>query len=71
MLIRFDESEVVSIVGATGVYEYTVKLVFPGFGPVGRLIEELVKVNFKGKLKAIVDLRGGIKVVPITLQRCK
>jgi hypothetical protein len=42
----------------TGVYEDTVKLVLPGFGPVSRLVEEFVKVDFEGEFEAIVDLQG-------------
>ena len=60
-----------STVDVAGVYEYTVKLVFPGFGPVSRLIEEFVKVNFEGKFEAIVDLRARVKIIPLTRQRCK
>ena len=57
--IWFDKSEVVSTVEVTGVHEHTVKLVLPGFGPVGRLVEEFVKVDFEGEFEAIIDLRGG------------
>jgi len=42
------------------MYEYTVKLVLRGFGPVGGLVEEFVKVNFEGEFEAIVDLQGGL-----------
>lgn len=41
-----------------GVNEDTMKLVFPGFGPISRLVEEFIKVNFKGEFEAIVDLWG-------------
>ena len=59
--VWFDEGEVVSAVEVTRVYEYTVKLVFPRFGPVGRLVEEFVKINLEGEFEAIVDLRGGLE----------
>ena len=45
----------------TGVYEYTVKLVLRGFGPVRGLVEEFVKVDFEGEFEAIVDLGGGLE----------
>ena len=54
--IWFDESVVMSMVEVTRMYEYTVKFVLPGFGPVGRLVEEFIEVDFEGELKAIIDL---------------
>jgi hypothetical protein len=41
---------------ATGVNEDTMEFVLPGFGPVGRLVEEFVKVDFEWVFEAIVDL---------------
>jgi len=55
--IWFDECEVVSTMEVTGVYEYTVELVFPRFGPISGLVEEFVKVDFEGEFEAIVDLQ--------------
>ena len=55
--IWFDEREVVSTMEVTRVYEDTVKLVFPRFGPVSRLVKEFIEVDFKGEFEAIVDLR--------------
>jgi len=43
------------------MYEYTVKFVFRGFGPVGGFVEEFVKVNFEGEFEAIIDLRGRLE----------
>ena len=48
----------------TGVYEDTVELVLPGFGPVSRLVEEFVKVNFERKFETIIDLWGGVRIMP-------
>ena len=64
--IRLDESKVVSTVEVTGVYEYTVKLVLRGFGPVGRLVEEFVEVDLEGEFEAIIDLRGEVRIKPTT-----
>ena len=36
--IWFDECEVMSTMEVTGVYEDTMKLVFPRFGPISRLV---------------------------------
>lgn len=54
--IWFDEREVVSTMEVAGVNEDTVKLVFPRFGPVSRLVEEFIEVNLEGEFEAIVDL---------------
>ena len=59
--IWFDECEVVSTMEVTRVYEYAVKLIFRGFGPVSCLVEEFLKVNFEGEFEAIVDLGGGLE----------
>jgi len=58
MPIWFDESEIMSTVEIAGVYEDTMKLVLPGFGPVSSVIEEAIKIDLKGEFEAIVDLRG-------------
>jgi len=50
-----------SNVEVAGVYEYALKLVLPRFGPISRLVEEFVKVDFEGEFEAIIDLRGGLK----------
>lgn len=50
-----------SIVEVAGVYEYTVKFVLPGFGPVNRLVDEFVKIDFKGEFEAVIDLPGGLE----------
>jgi len=54
-----------SMVGVTRMYEYTVKFVLPVFGPVGRLVEEFIEVDFGGELKAIIDLRRRIRIIPM------
>ena len=51
-----DESKVAAALIVTGVNEDTVKFVLPGFGPVSRLVEEFVEVNFKWVFEAIADL---------------
>ena len=43
-------------VEVTRVYEDAVEVVFPRFGPIGCLVEELVKVNFEREFEAIIDL---------------
>ena len=55
----FDESKVPSTVEVARVYEHAMKLVLPGFSPISRLVEELVKVDFEGEFEGIIDLRGG------------
>ena len=49
-----------STMKVTGVNEDAVELVFPGLGPVSRLVKKFVKVDLKGKFEAVVDLWGGI-----------
>ena len=49
----------------TGVNEDTVEFVFRGLGPVGRLVEKFVEVNFKGEFETIVDLQGEVRVVSL------
>ena len=54
-----------STVKVARVYEYTVKLIHPGFGPVSGLVEEFVKVDFEGELETIVDLRSRVRITLI------
>jgi hypothetical protein len=54
--VWFDESKVAPGLVVTGVNEDTVEFVLPGFGPVSRLVEEFVKVDFEWVFEAIVDL---------------
>lgn len=63
MPIWFDESEVLSVVQVTGVHEYTVEHILPGLGPASRLVEEFVKVYFEREFEAIIELRGGVRII--------
>ena len=50
------------------MYEHTVKLILPGFRPVSRLVKEFVEIDLEGEFKAIVDLRGVVRIVPTALR---
>lgn len=54
--VWFNERKIVPTVEVTRVYEDAVEVVFPRFGPIGCLVEELVKVNFEREFEAIIDL---------------
>ena len=56
LAVRFNEGEIVTPVQISGVYEYTMKFVYPRLCLVRSLVQELSKVYFKGKFMSIIDL---------------
>jgi len=50
------------------MYKHTVKFILPGFRPISHLVKEFVEIDFEGEFKAIIDLQGGVRIVPTTLR---
>ena len=62
-MIWFDESKAMSTVKITRVYDYTLKLVLPGFGSISGLVEKFSKVDVQGEFKAIINLPGRVRAI--------